>query len=68
MKHSNSYLAQGAIAAALSKDDDYQLHYEDTLDAGRYLHNENQLLQLVKDAPNLIQQGLGKPTYFSYQI
>ncbi|MGE6259551.1 L-aspartate oxidase [Heyndrickxia sporothermodurans] len=56
MKHSNSYLAQGGIAAALSKDDDYQLHYEDTLDEGRYLHNENQLLQLVKDAPNLIQQ------------
>ena len=31
---SNSYLAQGGIAAAIGKDDDWSKHYEDTVTAG----------------------------------
>ncbi|WP_457640189.1 L-aspartate oxidase [Persephonella sp.] len=34
---SNSFLAQGGIAAAIHKDDDPQLHYRDTVEAGRGL-------------------------------
>ncbi|GIN87018.1 hypothetical protein J6TS2_34040 [Heyndrickxia sporothermodurans] len=60
MEKTDILIIDSGIAAALSKDDDYQLHYEDTLDAGRYLQDENQLLQLVKDAPNLIHQLIEK--------
>ncbi|MGV3467082.1 MAG: L-aspartate oxidase [Heyndrickxia sp.] len=52
--NSNSYLAQGGVAAALSDNDHYLLHYEDTLEAGCYFHNKKEVLELVKSAPNLI--------------
>ncbi|MBS4173683.1 L-aspartate oxidase [Bacillus sp. FJAT-49736] len=52
--NSNSYLAQGGVAAALSYDDHFQLHYKDTLEAGCYFHNNREVLQLVKSAPELI--------------
>ncbi|MEK5390596.1 L-aspartate oxidase [Margalitia sp. FSL K6-0131] len=54
--NSNSYLAQGGIAAALSNNDDYRLHYEDTLEAGCHFHNNKEVLELVKSAPDLIQE------------
>lgn len=52
--NSNSYLAQGGVAAALSKNDDYNLHYDDTLEAGCHFHNNKEVLELVKSAPDLI--------------
>ncbi|MEK4200863.1 L-aspartate oxidase [Cytobacillus sp. FSL K6-0265] len=56
VRRSNSYLAQGGIAASLSKEDDWALHLQDTLDAGCY-HNEEQVVaSLTKEAPDLIHE------------
>lgn len=53
---SNSYLAQGGIAAALSASDDPYKHYQDTLEAGRY-HNHHEAVSLMtKEAPQLINE------------
>lgn len=35
LSNSNSYFAQGGIAAAVSSDDNYRLHYQDTIEAGK---------------------------------
>lgn len=53
---SNSYLAQGGIAVALSASDDSYKHYQDTLEAGRY-HNHHEAVSLMtKEAPQLINE------------
>ncbi|RLQ98076.1 L-aspartate oxidase [Falsibacillus albus] len=54
-QNSNSYMAQGGIAAAVSKEDHFILHYEDTLKAGRRHQNLDEVLRLVKEAPDIIQ-------------
>ncbi|WP_457626665.1 L-aspartate oxidase [Persephonella sp.] len=46
---SNSFLAQGGIAAAIDKDDDPQSHYRDTLKAGRDLCIEKNVRILVEE-------------------
>lgn len=46
---SNSYWAQGGIAAAIAKGDSTQLHYEDTINAGRNLCNQTAVDLLVKE-------------------
>lgn len=48
---SNSYLAQGGIAAAVSRDDQPQFHYEDTLLAGAGLCDEKAVRVLVDEGP-----------------
>lgn len=53
---SNSYLAQGGIAVALSAHDDPFKHYQDTLEAGRYHNNEEAVAQMTKEAPVLIKE------------
>jgi L-aspartate oxidase len=54
IKHSNSYLAQGGISAVIDKDDTWQEHYMDTLQAGHF-HNEPELTEvLVKEGSNVI--------------
>lgn len=53
---SNSYLAQGGISVALSEKDNYRLHYEDTMEAGCYLNNSDNVLSLVSKAPNIIKE------------
>lgn len=53
---SNSFLAQGGIAATLSPDDDWRTHLEDTIKAG---HEHNDLLMtqyLVKNSKHTIQK------------
>lgn len=56
IRSSNSYLAQGGVAASLSKEDDWAFHLQDTLNAGRY-HNEEQVVEaLTKEAPDLIHE------------
>ncbi|MCQ6273542.1 L-aspartate oxidase [Bacillus sp. V3B] len=53
---SNSYLAQGGVAVALSANDDPYKHYQDTLEAGRY-HNHHEAVSLMtKEAPQLINE------------
>jgi L-aspartate oxidase len=48
---SNSYLAQGGIAAALAADDSPELHRADTLAAGRGLCRESAVRLLTTQAP-----------------
>jgi len=46
---SNSFLAQGGIAGAIHKEDDTQLHYRDTLNAGRGICVEKNVRMLVEE-------------------
>jgi L-aspartate oxidase len=48
---STSYLAQGGVAAAVSRDDDPRLHAEDTLRAGRGLSRPSAVAVLTEEAP-----------------
>ncbi len=62
IKDSDSYLAQGGVAAALSADDTPCLHFQDTLEAGAGLCNEEAVRVLVKegitDIQNLLSLGV----------
>ncbi|MGM9522122.1 MAG: L-aspartate oxidase [Oscillospiraceae bacterium] len=53
---SNSWLAQGGIAAATSPDDDPELHFKDTLVAGAGLCDEAAVHVLVDEGPQDIRQ------------
>ncbi|MGK9369963.1 L-aspartate oxidase [Melioribacter sp. Ez-97] len=53
---SNSYLAQGGIAAALSEDDSPELHFEDTLKAGAGLCNETAVEILVNEGIDRVKE------------
>ncbi|MDR0446413.1 MAG: L-aspartate oxidase [Oscillospiraceae bacterium] len=59
---SNSWLAQGGIAAAVSSDDDPALHFDDTLIAGAGLCDREAVRVLVDEAPGeirrLVSQGV----------
>ncbi|WP_338470382.1 L-aspartate oxidase [Niallia sp. XMNu-256] len=61
---SNSYLAQGGIAVALSDNDDPYKHYQDTLEAGRYYNNEEIVAKMTKEAPGLIKELLSEGAPF----
>jgi L-aspartate oxidase len=52
---SNSWLAQGGIAAAISIDDAPLYHYEDTITAGAGLCDENAVRVLVSEGPRDIR-------------
>ncbi|MCM1299264.1 MAG: FAD-binding protein [Firmicutes bacterium] len=59
----NSALAQGGVAAVMNpKDDDYSLHIKDTLIAGGYKNDMNNVRILVEQGPtdvkNLIKYGV----------
>ncbi|MCF8420937.1 MAG: L-aspartate oxidase [Melioribacteraceae bacterium] len=49
IKHSSSYWAQGGIAAVLHKNDSTKSHFQDTIDAGRGLCNEENVEILVTE-------------------
>ena len=51
---SNSALAQGGISVALAQEDDWHLHYNDTLRAGCYLNDEQAVKKLVSLAPSVL--------------
>ena len=53
---SNSWLAQGGIAAAISHDDDPELHYQDTLIAGAGLCDSAAVRVLVDEGPTDIMR------------
>jgi L-aspartate oxidase len=53
---SNSYVAQGGIAAALALDDTPKQHAADTLTAGRGLCKESAVLPLTVEAPARISE------------
>ena len=53
---SNSYRAQGGIAAAVAQNDEPSIHYEDTLRAGCLFHDEQAVWELVNNGPSIIEQ------------
>lgn len=52
--HSNSYFAQGGVAAAVGNHDHPDKHYQDTLEAGRYHNHPEAVKCLIEEAPSLI--------------
>ncbi|MDK2920281.1 MAG: L-aspartate oxidase [Candidatus Petromonas sp.] len=56
IKENNSNLAQGGIAACISKDNDKKFHYMDTLKAGSFYNNEGAVKILVEEAAENIEK------------
>ncbi len=54
LKDSNSWQAQGGIAAVLTDEDTFQLHMEDTITAGAGLCKEEAVRVLVEEGPENI--------------
>ncbi|MYL43327.1 L-aspartate oxidase [Virgibacillus massiliensis] len=52
----NSYLAQGGIAAAISKDDHTQHHFLDTMIAGDWHGNEQAVTALVQEGKQAVER------------
>ncbi len=57
---SNSVLAQGGIAAAISGDDDWRDHFFDTIRAGCYHNDETMTEFLVRQGPSVIDSLINK--------
>ncbi|WP_141433641.1 L-aspartate oxidase [Bacillus sp. 03113] len=56
VQNSNSYKAQGGIAAAIGEGDDYRQHADDTLEAGRFHNDPDIVIKMTKEAPALIKE------------
>ncbi|GEN45252.1 L-aspartate oxidase [Alkalibacillus haloalkaliphilus] len=56
MNDSNSYLAQGGIAAAIDQSDDVLSHAFDTLKAGEYYNLPSVVKYITKMAPTIVKQ------------
>ncbi|RAP28750.1 L-aspartate oxidase [Candidatus Marinamargulisbacteria bacterium SCGC AG-343-D04] len=65
LKESNTYYAQGGIAAAISKQDSPKKHYEDTLNAGHGHCNKKAVELLTKNASKAIQHLLNNGVQFN---
>ena len=57
--NSNSYHAQGGMAAVWSDDDTTLEHYEDTMEAGVYLNDPEAVKILTDEAPKRIEELIG---------
>ena len=55
IKSGNSYLAQGGIAAPLGLKDSVTAHFKDTLEAGRYHQDEDNVNQLIVDGKRIVE-------------
>ncbi|KAF0153186.1 MAG: L-aspartate oxidase [Ignavibacteria bacterium] len=55
-KISNSYLAQGGVAAAISGNDSPLIHYNDTIKAGKGLCDDKAVKVLVKEGAEIIKE------------
>ncbi|WP_027400327.1 L-aspartate oxidase [Anaerovorax odorimutans] len=55
IENSDSYLAQGGIAA-LRNSDDYDNYFEDTLKAGHYKNNKVSVEVMIKSSPEIINE------------
>lgn len=64
VRESNSYYAQGGIAAVTDKDDSPSLHYADTIEAGRGLCDSPAVEVLVNEAPERIQELIDAGMHF----
>ncbi|RKZ08773.1 L-aspartate oxidase [Candidatus Fermentibacteria bacterium] len=56
MPTGSTYLAQGGLAAAISEDDSFKLHLQDTINAGGGLVNEDAAIDIISAGPRLVQQ------------
>lgn len=63
LRESNSYYAQGGVAAAVMPDDSTDLHYQDTIKTGRGICNESAVKVLVNEGKERIEEllKLGMP-------
>ena len=59
IKSGSSYYAQGGIAAVMSKSDSYNLHIEDTINAGAGLCDLEAVKVLVEEGPENIRELVG---------
>jgi L-aspartate oxidase len=64
-RESNTNYAQGGIAAAVSPLDDFEMHVQDTLEAGDGLCHEEIVRKMVEAGPRLIDRLLGHGVQFS---
>lgn len=64
VRESNSYYAQGGIAAVTDKDDRPSLHYADTIEAGRGLCDSPAVEVLVNEAPQRIEELINAGMHF----
>lgn len=62
---SNTNYAQGGIASVMAPDDNFDLHIQDTLEAGAGLCHLDAVRQIVEEGPQLIQQLIKLGTDFS---
>ncbi len=56
LKKSNTWYAQGGVAAAISSDDNFKKHITDTLKAGHYLNDQKTVEYIIKKAPTAIKE------------
>ncbi|RCW77025.1 L-aspartate oxidase [Saliterribacillus persicus] len=66
LRMTNSYLAQGGIAAALSAKDHTSKHLTDTLEAGRNHNNIDTVRRILSDAPGLINEMFARGRVFDH--
>jgi L-aspartate oxidase len=64
LDESNTEYAQGGVAVALSDDDQFSLHYEDTLNAGAGLCDQNAVHVLVEEGPRYITELIERGAQF----
>ncbi len=64
LKHGNSSIAQGGVAAALGAHDHPHIHYTDTLEAGRHINDPSAVKDLTEAAPSLISELLNNGCEF----
>src|SRR3954469_24979194 len=62
---SNTNYAQGGIAAVTSKEDSFEMHVRDTLEAGAGLCNEKVVRTIVQEGPARIQELINLGMRFS---
>jgi len=62
---SNTNYAQGGIAAVTSKEDSFELHVRDTLEAGAGLCKENVVRTIVQEGPARISELIALGMHFS---
>ena len=56
IKNGNSHMAQGGVAASLGENDNPNLHYQDTLEAGRFHNDPEAVLSLTEEAAGMINE------------
>ncbi len=60
----NTNYAQGGIASVFANDDNYELHIQDTINAGQGLCNEEAVKIMVKKGPRLVEELAKLGTHF----